>query len=305
MALDVTCKKQLDATKLPARQPPLRGAWRTLRRPFGSKTGGSAAVGSTGACSFGGKPFNAKRGLTLSKRTSNDLTDAAELFSKEAFPAVAPSSVPPRLRRPRPIAARQTPLAANIAALSSANVASFSSAYDIPGALGDVRPGSRSSVRPASRNDVRPGSRNDVRAATPKNGLDVPNVAVGGRAYQRLKLFPPQRPGGQAPELLDCGAAHTGLRCVPWHGLDCAEDHAMRPDVKQPLQIETAVEDEEVAAWRISWPSDGVWGKTRKIPKWDFCRVTGPWANRMRSGSVMNYRQFGPDGPLWTLDAGC
>jgi hypothetical protein len=52
----------------------------------------------------------------------------------------------------------------------------------------------------------------------------------------------------------------------------------------------------------IHWASGSFWSKPRKLPKWDFCRVTGPWANRMRACSLQNYKQWGPDGPLWALE---
>jgi len=64
------------------------------------------------------------------------------------------------------------------------------------------------------------------------------------------------------------------------------------------------VEDEEAQVLRTIYQklSGGhIWAKSRKIAKWDFCRTTGPWANRMRAGSLQNYRQWGPDGPQWAL----
>jgi hypothetical protein len=137
--------------------------------------------------------------------------------------------------------------------------------------------------RPAS-SASRCSLRSRGRASTPsaKRCTDVPVVLTAARAYEHLKSVPPRIGAWQAPG--------KPLKRFGY--------------MQSPKVVEEAkdAEDDEAFMWQTLWPQGVMWSKTKKIPKWDFCRVTGPWANRMSSGSVRNYRQWGPDGPLWTLE---
>jgi len=118
------------------------------------------------------------------------------------------------------------------------------------------------------------------RQTSPKGCVD-PSMTAGNRAYEHLKYMRPH--------------------CGPWQA---PGDPIKRPGLKQASRFaedRNIAEDDEAAYWRLHFPAGSEWAKTKRVPKWNFCRVTGPWANRMSSGSVMNYRQWGPDGPLWTL----
>jgi hypothetical protein len=128
-----------------------------------------------------------------------------------------------------------------------------------------------------------------VAATDPKIRVDMFKVAAAARAYEHMRQVPPF-----------CGAWHASGHDV---SRQVQKKLSRRPGQKQPAKGNDAKDsaEEEVDVWRVNWPEGHGWAKTRKIPKWDFCRVTGPWANRMSSGSVMNYKQWGPDGPLWTL----
>lgn len=118
------------------------------------------------------------------------------------------------------------------------------------------------------------------RQTTPKGRMDVPSLTAAARAYQHLRTMRPQ-----------CGA---------WQ---LPEAEMKRPGVKQASGVGdcgNSAEGDEEALWRLHFPTGSEWAKTKMPPTWNFCRVTGPWANRMRSGSVQNYRQWG-DGPQWTM----
>lgn len=71
------------------------------------------------------------------------------------------------------------------------------------------------------------------------------------------------------------------------------------------LQAPTECESEGVAPplWQINnAPARATLGRHKRSPQFgDFCFATGAWANRTGSGSVQNYRTFGPVGPLWTI----
>jgi hypothetical protein len=101
----------------------------------------------------------------------------------------------------------------------------------------------------------------------PEGRIDAPDVIVQARAYEALHGRQPFLRGNKqrSPE----------------------------------FQEASGNEDEQEMYFTLG----GWWAKTKKLPKWDFCRITGPWANRMRAGSLQNYRQWGPDGPQWSLYA--
>jgi len=116
---------------------------------------------------------------------------------------------------------------------------------------------------------------------TPKGRMDVPSLTAAARAYEHLGTMRPRCGAWQVPE---APVKRPGLKQASGVG-DCGN----------------SAEDDEEALWRLHFPAGSMWAKTKKLPQWNFCRVTGPWANRMRSGSVQNYRQWGPDGPQWTV----
>jgi len=121
--------------------------------------------------------------------------------------------------------------------------------------------------RPSSHcgaSSSRPPSR-QIPPSLPKGRVDAPAVSVAARAYEALN------------------GKQSFLRLANQRDSEILETSA-----------------KEVGK-DVHWSQGGWWAKTKKIPKWDFCRITGPWANRMRAGSLQNYRQWGPDGPLWAL----
>lgn len=154
-------------------------------------------------------------------------------------------------------------------------------------------------VDDAAATQLRPDSRASSNSAWapcgkphPKGRTDVAPVVASAQAYQNLKTS--QQLCGAWQGKRDLPGQIQGHK--PRHGWQPKPDH--HGDDGHHL----GDEKEQVALWRISWPAGTRWSITRKPPKWDFCRVTGPWAGRMRSGSVTIYQQFGPDGPLWTLE---
>lgn len=55
--------------------------------------------------------------------------------------------------------------------------------------------------------------------------------------------------------------------------------------------------------WHLqTGPERALFGRHKKEPKFgSFVHATGAWANRTGSGSVQNYRTWGPGGPLWAI----
>lgn len=56
--------------------------------------------------------------------------------------------------------------------------------------------------------------------------------------------------------------------------------------------------------WHLqTGPERALFGRHKKEPKLGrFVHATGAWANRTGSGSVQNYRSWGPGGPLWAIN---
>lgn len=266
----------LGVTRHRPRQPPFRGAWRSLTRR-------------------GGKRLENKRGAPYSARPMK--LDEAQM-ERAAWNDIAsliqePSSTPSHPSQPTVAASRTTMASAKAAARPA--VAPFarssgpgSVAPPPPLAAPPVLPGFKDVpiARPSScpPRQQRPASRNSCDGGVPTRDLptpigrrDVPAVAMAAKAYKNLSQ----------------GAAFFAARARP------SSEGMRRSLTPAPSSHGGNEEDGEAALLRLEWA--GLWAKTKKLPKWDFCRTTGPWANRMRAGSVMNYKQWGPDGPLWTL----
>lgn len=293
------------------RKPAFRGCWRPMLRKLGQPNGS--------------KRVDARpRGPALSQqRLERHETKMEHKFVKEVtdlfqdvFPEdPLPKAVLQRISRQKPPAADASSVnsgapkaaAAGPKAPVRAATAPISQAAREPPGFCDAvsatlrRPGRTARAatpvfdsvlvsRPSSRASV--GS-HDARAAltTPKGRAEVSAASASARAYDKLRRVPP--------------------RCGAWDPSSERWDKR-RPEVAAKKQTsrfdkdmrQAGQEEDEDDVWRIQFPMGHEWAKSRRLPKWDFCRVTGPWSNRMRSGSVMNYKQWGPDGPLWVLEDG-
>lgn len=230
---------------------------------------------------FGGKQRDAHRNSALSPKQleqhDKDVpSDADDLFQDSC------STGPPACQSRGSRRAWKTPTISQSSAntrmtspfVQSCSTHIDSSFCDITSIMQPSRPGSR-----ISRGSKASSRRAPQAQAQLSWRVDVPCVSTSVQAYKKLATIRP--------------------RCGAW-------GQARNTEVTRPSQVGhiEELEEEEAKAWQIQLPMGHMWNKTRKVPKWDFCRVTGPWANRMRSGSLANYRQWGPDGsgPLWVLE---
>lgn len=276
------CDEQCAATRPRPRPPAFRGCFRSLK--MSSKFGGKRGDATT------------RRSRTISRQRldrhetrmeHNALEGVGDLFQDLDAPLEEESSADVPRRAPVP----KQPMRPVRPPSSASSGARADTPWAFPGELSLTRVGpsnvaaatpqtrgSSASKVSSSRCSTRPARVTPTPTKPPIGGIHC-RETVRDRAYARLKHQPPP---------------HNG----PWQSFG---NTPMKQATKADDLWQEAVDEEANAVWMYNAFR---WGKTRKIPKWDFCRVSGPWANRMRSGSVMNYRQWGPDGPLWTLADG-